>query len=602
MNIFFRHSTADAGIAQSLVDILKRNAPAMIPFYSSNPETGIAGGEGIMSRINRAITECTLFVPVITENYVRSMYCIYELSVAAFLQEQGKLRIIPLASSQELYGRVSSILQQFDLLYINAQEEIAPRIFCQTFEWVSEDQIPEISSAMGLLSDFDIDYEKAYVGMPAQTYANILKNCDTYGIIRFTNTTLPSQELKDRVARAKELILLSTTGASLIRLLCADALPTALAQGCKVSILVPNQHSQFCMDVAEIERPDAVAENLDRLDHEFDSVLSYLNEAWQEAGRRQKDTTGSITCYCSHSLLRQTITLIRNQDDTLWAWVSMTMPPKRTVDSTPCLEAEGKPEPGKMVYLLWNHCAEIMNLSRSRGSFFTVGSGNEGPFFLEKLHAKAYWEKKYEAARTNMATRAELYEDVLIEIAAQHPLHKRKVPGEEFRRRLDTAMELGAKYEEQGCNVIYYVPGSRHCHNNISDLVSLSKAGCDYLRRKGIPEAQILGEDANQRYKGADGVYNSADECYVASRVFLEGEYERLICVCSPNQVFRKTLFYIEFGVLPQCYSVPADNMFHSALGEIFDCIPSVLYEDHSWQDPSRPAFQNPRAQRIPKD
>lgn len=601
MNIFFSHSTADAAITQALVDILGRNGAAMTPFYSSNPETGIAGGEGIMSRINRAITDCALFVPVLTENYVRSMYCMYELSVAAFLQEQGRLRIIPIAANTEVYSRVSSILQQFDLLYIDALEEKAPRIFCQTFEWVSEDQLPQIKAAMSALAGGQV-LRKPYVGMPEQTYHDILEYCETYGIRQIKNTTLPSQLLKAKVSRAKEVILLSTTGASLVRMLCADALPTALAGGCKVSILVPNQHSQFCIDVAEIERPDAIAENLDRLDHEFDSVLVYLKEAWQEARRRREDTGGSITCYCSHSLLRQTILLVRNPDDSVWAWVSLTMPPKRTVDGTPSLEAEGRLEKGQMVYLLWNHCTEIMALSRRRNTWFTIGSGEEGPFLLEKVHAKAYWEKKYAAAKQTMSTRSELYEDVLIEVAAQHPLHKRKVPGEEFRRRLDTAMEIGAKYEELGCNVMYYVPGSRHRHNGISDLVSLSKAGCDYLRRKGIPEEQILGEDANEQYKGGEGVYNSADECFVASRIFLEGEYERLICVCAPNQVFRKTLFYIEFGVLPQCYSVPADSMFHSALGEIFDSLPGVLYSDHTWQDPQSEAFRNARAERVPLD
>lgn len=600
MNIFFSHSTADAGAVQTLVDILNSTPNAMVPFYSSNPETGIAGGEGIMSRINRAIMDCALFVPVITENYVRSLYCMYELSVAAFLQEQGKLRIVPIAADAEVYSRVSSILQQFDLLYINAREDIAPRVFCQTFDWVRETHIPEIADALAALSHGCV-LRRPYAGMPEQTYHGILEYCETYGVRQFKNTTLPSHLLKEKVSQAKEVILLSTTGASLVRMLCADALPTALSRGCTVSILVPNQHSQFCADVAQIERPDATQENLSRLDHEFDSVLSYLKEARQESLHRNPQA-GSITCYCSHSLLRQTILLVRNPDDTVWAWVSMTMPPKRTVDGTPSLEAEGKLEPGQMVYLLWNHCTEIISLSRSRGSFFAIGSGQEGPFLMEKLHAKAYWQKKHDAAHSAMSTRAMLYEDVLIEIAAQHPLHKRKVPGDEFKRRLDAAMEIGAKYEEEGIRVTYYVPGSRHRVGDISDLVSLSKAGCDYLKRRGIPSEQILGEDANEKYKGADGVYNSADECYVASRIFLEGEYERLICVCAPNQVFRKTLFYIEFGVLPQCYSVPADTMFHNALDEIFDAVPGVLYGDHSWQDPASEAFINARKERVPQD
>ena len=55
----------------------------------------------------------------------------------------------------------------------------------------------------------------------------------------------------------------------------------------------------------------------------------------------------------------------------------------------------------------------------------------------------------------------------------------------------------------------------------------------------------------NRRYKGEQGVYNTADECFVASRIFFDGDYRRLHCVCSPNQIQRKKLFYIAFGVIP---------------------------------------------------
>lgn len=601
MNIFFSHSTADADIVQKFVNIL--GTDGMEAFYSSNPETGIAGGERIMSKINQAISGCDLFIPVITENYIRSMYCMYELSVVAFLRETSKIPlIIPIAASRELYERVSSILRQFDLLYIDALEEKAPQIFCQTFEWVGKEKLEDIRAALDALAGHKT-LSRPYIGMPPQTYTGILEYCEAYGITQIKNTTMPSETLKAKVSQAKEVILLSTTGASLIKSLCTGAFPDALANGCKISVLVPNQHSQYCVDVSEIERPDAAEQNLDRLDHEFSSVMVYLKESWEEACKRSgQEPSGSITCYCAHTLLRQTILLVKNQDDTVWGWVSLTMPPKRTIDGTPSLAVEGRLEPGQMVYLLWNHCNEIMALSRRRESWFLVDGQRTGPFFLEKNHAKAYWQTKYAQAQEHMKAHEELYEKVLIEVAAQHPLKMKKKPGKEFAGRLDLAMEIGAKYEEKGIEVMYYVPGSRHRYNGVDDLISLSKAGCDYLRANGVPPEQIIGEEANIRYKGADGVYNSADECYVASRLFLEGEYDRLICVCSPNQVFRKTLFYIEFGVLPQCYSAPADKMFHSMLDEIFEVIEGVLYKDHGWQDPQSETFVNSRAERMPQN
>ena len=132
--------------------------------------------------------------------------------------------------------------------------------------------------------------------------------------------------------------------------------------------------------------------------------------------------------------------------------------------------------------------------------------------------------------------------------------------------------------------------------------MSLSDAGVAYLLSKGIDPSIIYGENMNQRYKGDAGVYNSADECYVASKIFRDGPFDRLICVCSPNQTLRKSFFYMEFGVLAQCYAIPAEQMFHNPVDEIFGSLMNVLYKDHSWQNPAGDRYQYYRNERIPRN
>lgn len=131
--------------------------------------------------------------------------------------------------------------------------------------------------------------------------------------------------------------------------------------------------------------------------------------------------------------------------------------------------------------------------------------------------------------------------------------------------------------------------------------MSLSKAGTTYLISKGIDANIIYGEDMNIRYKADAGVYNSADECYVTSQIFKDGTFDQLICVCSPNQTLRKSFFYMEFGVLAQCYSIPTEKMFHNPVNEVFDSLFNVLYQDHNWQNPDGKRYQYFRSVRMPE-
>lgn len=209
------------------------------------------------------------------------------------------------------------------------------------------------------------------------------------------------------------------------------------------------------------------------------------------------------------------------------------------------------------------------------------------------------WRAKYLAARGFMAERAG-QPRVLVEVAAQYPLEDGLRPNEEFRARLDRGQELFRQYREEGQFCEVYVPGSRHAFHGRADRVSLSEAGSAYLAERGVPSNAIRGDDLNVRYKGDSGVYGSADECFVAASYFRDAAFGTLASVCSPAQMIRKTLHYIEFGVVPLNFTAPVANGFHDYLNELFVQVPQVLGVDARVQEDSAEA-RRPWPKRRPR-
>ena len=201
---------------------------------------------------------------------------------------------------------------------------------------------------------------------------------------------------------------------------------------------------------------------------------------------------------------------------------------------------------------------------------------------------RKYYQEKYEKAILNMKRDSNR---VLIEIAAQHPLIDSLYPNDEFKARLDMGIYLYHKLLKEGYDVIIYVPGSLHKNpDGLISKVSLSDAGCSYLIKNGLPREILRGNEYNSKYdkeRAYPGVYNSADECFIASKIFNDKKenFSKLICICSPNQSIRKTLFYIDNEVIPLVYTVPVLNSFHNVIGEVYDCIPYVLEVDHNQQE-----------------
>ena len=162
-------------------------------------------------------------------------------------------------------------------------------------------------------------------------------------------------------------------------------------------------------------------------------------------------------------------------------------------------------------------------------------------------------------------------------------------PAEEFQIRLDLGFKLYNELADKEI-VKFYIPGSRHQENGKADLVSLSEAGKNYLISKGIPAENIFADDANFEIMGEKGVYNSTDECYVSCKLFEKYNFKELHLVCSPNQMMRKMLCYIDFGYFPNIHTASYEKMYHNPINEIFECIPKVLENNQKAQDETRNA------------
>lgn len=217
---------------------------------------------------------------------------------------------------------------------------------------------------------------------------------------------------------------------------------------------------------------------------------------------------------------------------------------------------------------------------------------------LTKEEAKAYWQEKQEKARETMVLRKGC-SAVLIECASkvlEDGLH----PDFEFRARLDRTIELYHQLSCMNAEVHIYVPGSLHKEGGVTDQCTLSTAGRRYLVERGIPDEMILGDKENELYKGDEGVLNSADECFVASRIFLNGQYRELHCVCSPIQVTRKWFYYLEFGIVPMIHSVPAvDSDVMDIVTEQLRGTENVIYNDHDAQSHDSEVWINSRKERL---
>ena len=602
---FLSYASEDAAFLSALTKWLRRCRISC--FNTTTIEDGIAAGEDRAEQILDQLHKTGCLIAVMSDSYLRSVICLSELSSFWY----SKKSVIPIVFSEEARQTLNRLFGK-DLIYVDAigaaGNEKRSLICAQRLisaiaargVTLPEDALEEAKSLFE--ANGQAKPTRPFIGSE-KTYDSILRYCEQFGIQRIQNSTLPTEEIIRKLRGKQEIFIVSTTGLNLINGLSSRFLGEALRAGCDITVLIANKTSPFCKDVAEIEEHEKAKENLARLSRSFEDIVFLLDTCVEQARQKAGDKTiGRVFVGSCHTLLRQTITLGVGADG-IWGWLSMTLPPLRTNDGTPSFEFLGQCSDGSFASLAYRHVTELRDLAQRRGTLIDLGATNERITYFELEHdtAREKWADMAQKAKLATSEKLASGEGVLIEVAAQHPLLRNGRPAPEFRARLDHAAAMYEELVDQGEDVMIYVPGSLHCHKGKADSISLSEAGTTYLKSKGIPEDVLLGDDANRRYKGDQGVYNSADECFVAAQLFFDGDYSKLYCICSPGQMMRKKLFYMAFGVLPMFCTVPTVSQAHDDIYEIFSAIPDVIYRDHTWQKPDSLNGNRTRDDRMPE-
>lgn len=437
-----------------------------------------------------------------------------------------------------------------------------------------------------------------------------LQAVDSLGICSIAIGGAEHHILSEKIENAKHIKVFATTGCTLFHIYVGQ-FSKMLRNNGTLQVLLPNPESDFLRDVDLLENRDG-----NPISREFDATISNLRKVWLEANRTPCDTLGKIQLGCAHTMLRQTEIICidkenENDDDDkqIWCWVTMTMPPFRAGADSPSLECYTTKSAKSTDLSLAGMTNHSFNRSWEESKFKIEFDGEQIDeeqkiryFYMEKSHAVSFWEKKLNAAKecALQARTDSKRNGVLIEVAAQHPLETDGTPGIEFARRLDMGYKLYGEYQEKNIRCKLYVPGSLHMYNGVEDKVPLSEAGRKYLIDKGVSPEDIYGEDQNVKYRGTDGVYNSADECFVASQIWKNERFSELICVCSPIQSMRKTAHYIAFGVFPSVLTCPSPELFHDYVYEMFTALPYVLYEDFDLDPKKSKLAREHRVNRKP--
>ena len=619
--IFISHCSDDTDIMDLISDSLPQIFDPQDVFCTY--KKGILPGKDRGPFIARELKKATKMIAIITNSYLRSVICISEL--ASFWAKGGN--VLPIIYNGEIGVAFINKLFGQDLIYVSAQNkntndlvnwlekslEVPPEKAQLARKWLDAEQ----SDPDRLPNRADGSSWRPFIGGDCQ-YADFIHYCIASGIKKIQNTPLSPDELRQNIVNKKQVYLLGTNNSSVIQA-NLSLFTEVLQNGGDIYVLIANNGSQFCRDVAAIESNPSMYDRMEDFEKEvereenrfhnaFGIVQDQLRSIYRNAlktSRIQNKPIGHLYIGCAFTLVRQTVIMGIDRDaNKFWAWLTMTMPPKRASSGTISMEVceamdDGNPDNRTFTENIVEYVTEICELAKKYGQFYEITLNSELPEYFKEYGnlnaAKAEWNKYFTHAQENMQLH-QGYPRELIEIAAQHPLSNGKEPDTVFKARLDEGIRLYEKLKQSGKSPVIYVPGDIH----IPDQYSLSKAGVEYILSTGrVPAEDLLGEDMNRKYKGEHGVYNSADECFTAAQIFLNGDFCRLHCVCSDSQAMRKKLFYWRFGVLPMIYTIP-DDSYHNAFNETFSSVPSIIFSDPDWQDPDSVHYKRTRLDRKP--
>ena len=539
-----------------------------------------------------------------------------KIEIEAFCCDTGKkTEDITYTQLEYIFAKALEIKMLAFVYKENEDTKLSDRIkeFCgSSFDntakgWSNESQLREeiLNSLNRLLSAEENDS----LGWVRRKTDPLFLKFKKYGITDVLDEEEENTRFKNKMKNAVELDMFYTTGFLFVRS-NQELLTSFVARGGTIKLLCGYPYSDFLSDVHEVEELHHERNNKMSIHNEFGEVINTLQQIYGKAKKDcgDKNPLGRIIVGSGKTLFRSSIRVVKLDNNDIFGWVKFTLPPAKSKDMF-CFEVEKKKadDSAGLLKSVMEHFDSVWKLAEMKNELLEINdtteySAPEKAKDEEGLKDREYWEEKYKDALRNQ--RKKKGNRVLIEVAAQHPLKDNAYPDDEFKARLDFAIARIKEEKEHGNEVEIYVPGSIHLDfEGIEDDCSLSFAGMEYLKEKGLSADIIHGEDLNSKYDEAriwKGVYNSADECYIASKYFYEENFDKLICVCSPNQVIRKTFLYINQGILPLVYSVPIDHLFHKPIGEIYDALPYLLGKDHDCQGEDSFEAKRTRLERMP--
>ncbi len=238
MKYFISHSSKDKSIVDRFVKFLEYNEPEIIKeknlFYSSVPENGSDFKEELLTNINENISKAENIILIITENYMRSAFCFYELSLARYLKNADR-KVILIVQNESIVARVDDIFPSKSFLHINATSENAPAILARSLGYSFDHTV---GSDM-LLTDFFLPLRDGmlatgtpFIGMTDEDYGLKYHFLEQNGIekIGFDYPVTP-EIMEEKLADAQDIYFVSTTGSGFLKTY-KEILSSKVGEGC----------------------------------------------------------------------------------------------------------------------------------------------------------------------------------------------------------------------------------------------------------------------------------------------------------------------------------------------------------------------------------
>lgn len=216
-------------------------------------------------------------------------------------------------------------------------------------------------------------------GCKAMKSNDIIEFCKNNGIVRMSNKGLGIKELESHLEECDEIYFVATT-ASMITGHCSQKfLPRLLSEGKDIYFFLPINSPEFCRDVGTVEIikdslliDEAVSSrinrNIERIENEIKHSTFLLEEMLKEAHSYNSPLCGHLYIGSVHTLIRQTVALGLNKMDNkrVWSWMSITMPPNKTIDGTFSLEISDEYKDNNLAQQLYSYVMGIKNYSMVR--------------------------------------------------------------------------------------------------------------------------------------------------------------------------------------------------------------------------------------------